>query len=250
MTMRNMTMKVTNQSILAAVLIAFISISANDAGATPNLHSAVLPTSRAVMIGTTASFFATLINGGDETATNCRIELPGLPGGDFSFQRTRANDNTVIGERNELVDLEPGSSQSYALFIDATEAIPQGEQEPVFVCDNATPAPTLQQINTFDFVASATPVPDVIAFAATQSADGRLELLNATATEAFVVAIANLGEAADLEFSAAVSDPNLPLTLSWCPTDALTSECLSPLRVTSRRLCPWIRMPRQPSQSL
>ena len=221
------------QGLLLFALAVFVSLSPVQAIAAPNLHAAVLPTSRAIELGSTATFFATIINDGNETATNCRIELPGILAENFSFQRTLSTDNSRIGELNESVDLLPGASQSFALFLQPSQPVPAAELEPQFVCDNAAPAITRSLINTFDFSASASAVPDVIAFVATQSADGRLEMLSATATEAFVVAIANLGATADLNFSASVSDPTLPLDISWCPTDALTSACLSaPVRGT------------------
>ena len=215
------------QGLLLFALAVFVSLSPVQAIAAPNLQAAVLPTSRAIELGSTATFFATIINDGNETATNCRIELPGILAENFSFQRTLSTDNSRVGELNEPVDLLPGASQSFALFLQPSQLVPAAELEPQFVCDNAAPAVTRSLINTFDFSASTSAVPDVIAFVATQSADGRLEMLSATATEAFVVAIANLGATADLNFSASVSDPTLPLDISWCPTDAQTSACLS-----------------------
>ena len=53
-------------------------------------------------------------------------------------------------------------------------------------------------------------------------------MLSTSAVEAFVVAVANLGLSANLEFSASLSNTNLPLELSWCVTDELTSLCQAP----------------------
>ena len=42
--------------------------------AATTVFSSVLPTSRSVQVGETATLFATVINAGAETAENCRIE--------------------------------------------------------------------------------------------------------------------------------------------------------------------------------
>jgi|GEM_PF-2537188 len=217
-----------NHGMVLLVLALLLSTYTLIAKAAPNLQAAVLPTSRSVEVGSTATFFAAIINDGDQTATNCRIELPGFSASEFTYQQTSPASNALVGLPNEPADIFTGSAQTFVLFVSSQQPIAAAEQAPVFVCDNAAPAASLSQISTFDFASSSTPIPDVIAFIATQSADGRLEMLTNSATEAFVVAVANLGVSANLEFSVSLSNANLPLDLSWCVTDALTSLCQSP----------------------
>ena len=204
---------------------ALLWLAAAQSYAAANIHSAVLPTSRSVQVGTTATFFATIVNDGDEPARGCRVNFPDVDGVDFSFQRSRSRDNSLIGERNESANIPAGGQQSFVISFDARASVPALELAPVFMCDNTSPAPTLTHINTMDFSASSEPMADIISFALTGSADGRLEMLSELSQEAFVVAIANLGDAATIEFSAALTQPVMPLNLSWCQTDPLTSRC-------------------------
>ena len=200
-------------------------LAATQSFAAANIHSAVLPSSRSVQVGSSATFFATIVNDGDQTALGCRVEFPDIEGMSFSFQRSRWIDNRLFGERNESADIPAGEQQSFVIFFNGNAPVPVTEVQPVFLCDNSPPAPTLSHINTMDFSASSQPVADIISFALTGSADGRLEMLSERSHEAFVVAVANLGEPATIEFSAALTQSSLPLNLSWCQTDPLTSEC-------------------------
>jgi len=87
--------------------------------------------------------------------------------------------------------------------------------------------------NTLEFGASSTPTPDVISFAQTISHDGRVELLTENDSSAFVVALQNIGSIAPLEISASLATPALPIDLSWCRTNPITSACVEPIHRTN-----------------
>src|SRR5215470_5010746 len=74
-----------------------------------SLSAAVLPSSRSVQVGATATVFATIINS-FQPATGCRISLvTGIPA-TFAYQTTNPITNTVTGTPNTPADLAPGGS--------------------------------------------------------------------------------------------------------------------------------------------
>ena len=197
------------------------------------LHSAVLPSSRAVTVNKPATFFASMINAGDETGKRCRVELAGQSNVSFQFQQTNPRSNAVVGVPNQPFDIAPGETGTFALTVEPSAAQATRELTPRFLCDNSVAASVIPFVNTFSFTASGVPIPDVIAFAVTASNDGRVELLLDNTTAAFAVALQNLGSAAPLMLSATHGDNSLPLSLSWCVTDSESSACTIPLTPTN-----------------
>src|SRR6185503_8473506 len=55
-------------------------------GAAPLLVNSVLPTSRSVQVGTTATVFNTVVNGGGQTASGVTLSMVNAPAGAFSYQ--------------------------------------------------------------------------------------------------------------------------------------------------------------------
>ena len=203
-----------------------VTIAITVVDATVNLLSAVLPASRSVEVGTTATAFATLINAGSADALGCGLRLPSSVAGDFFYQASDASTNAVIGERNIPVDIPAGASQSFVFGITPSDELSGAEVAIEFQCANATEAASFVGLNTLLLTASFAPVPDLIALAATLTNNGVTELNNNSGF--FSASTVNVGAAATITVSADTGDATLPVTLSLCQTDPATSVCINP----------------------
>ena len=94
-----------------------------------------------------------------------------------------------------------------------------------FGCENLGAATVIEGLTTLLVSASTNPVPDLVALAATQSQDGVLRT-EVGGAGSFSVASINLGAGSTLQVSATGTNPNVPLSVSLCPTDATTGACL------------------------
>ena len=97
--------------------------------------------------------------------------------------------------------------------------------ELIFDCTNTQPATIFPGLNTLLLSASATPVPNVVALAATLESDGIVKVQN---NGVFAVATVNLGAGDQIVATAEKSSSSLPVTLSICETDPVSSVCLAP----------------------
>ena len=86
-------------------------------GAPTSIVAAVLPSSRSVQVGTTATAFATIINAGTVTATSCGIELLSSIPANFSYQTTDSATNALIGRPDTPVNIAPGRLQTYVFSL-------------------------------------------------------------------------------------------------------------------------------------
>ena len=137
--------------------------------AAPTIVAAVLPASRSVSIGIPATAFATIINTGPDTATSCRI-VPAMPmptPTTFMYQATDPATNAVTGTPNTPIDIASGKAQSFVVTLAATGVMRPEEFRLYFLCSNRAAAIIAPGLNTLLFSASATPVPDIVALAAT-----------------------------------------------------------------------------------
>ena len=191
------------------------------------LVSAVLPSSRSVQLGTTATAFATIINASSVTATGCGISLlPSLPA-TFTYQTTDPATNQVIGSPNTPVNIASGAAQSYVIALTPSAPVAPTDVPFGFDCTNAGPAPINTGLNTLLFSGSTTPVPDVVALAATPTNDGIVNIPGANGTGAFAVATVNVGATGAITASADTGATSLPLTVSLCETNPATGQCIS-----------------------
>lgn len=204
------------------------------ADAQSGLVGAVLPGSRAVEVGDTASAFVTLINAGSGTAENCRIELlSGAPAGAFSYQTTNA-DNSLAGSPDTPADITSGGAQSFVFGFTPSLSYPGGDLPLSFVCDNRDPAPVQTGVNTFWVSASDQPGPDIVAISDTGASvglntqPGVVETVDRQKNGAFVVAVSNVGAGGTLTARPELSDPTLTVTPRICQTDPASGTCLSP----------------------
>ena len=206
----------------AALVLA--SLAASQAHA--SLVAAVLPDSRSAEIGRTVTVFATLINAGTETATNCEVGYSGSLPLTLSYRTTDANTNAPIGAPDAPVDIAAGAAQSFVLAITPQSALDPGQLPIDFRCDGGLIAASNEGINTLLLSASDRPVPDIVALAATPRNDGVLSTTGNSG--AFALATVNVGASGQLTVSADTGNAVLPVTLSVCETDAGSGACLAP----------------------
>jgi hypothetical protein len=192
---------------------------------TASLVAASLPSSRSVQVGNTASAFATMINTSSTAATDCSIAPQTSVAADFTYQTTDAS-NVPVGTPDTPVDIAAGESQSFVFGFLPTAPISPTEVLMSYDCTNSAAAPVTVGVNTLLLSASATPVPDIVALAATQSGDGIVDLPGTNGVNAFAVATVNVGATGTITASA-VPSVTLPLVLSICETNAATGACLS-----------------------
>jgi YVTN family beta-propeller protein len=205
------------------VTASFVVTSAN-----LTLVAAVLPTSRSVEIGTPGTAFATMINAGPADAATCTIApATGIPAS-FVFQTTDPITNQLTGTANTPADIAAGQAGTFVIALTPTAAFAPTNVAFTFTCANApSPAASIIGVDTLNLSASATPVPDIVALAA--SADpGYVDIPGATGTGVFAVATVNLGIDATIAVTANTGMANLPITLTLCQTAPTGVICLAP----------------------
>ena len=193
-----------------------------------SIAASVLPSSRSLTLGKTASVFASLVNASENPAHGCRISPPPGLAADFWFQTTDHATNALTGSRNASALLPPGGTQTFAMSLTPRAALPPREIVFDFSCDNASAAATVSGVNTLTLSAAPTPVADIIALAATPEDPGIVHVPRAGAG-LFAVASFNLGATSSITARARLRPPSLPVTLSICQSNSATGACLSPL---------------------
>ncbi len=203
--------------------VVFIS----DAGVT-TLVSAVLPASRSVQVGTAATAFASMINVGATTATGCSLApITSLPA-TFTFQTTDPATNQITGTPDTPVNISAGGTQSFVFALTPTAPIASTDVQLSFDCTNSDPAPITPGLNTLLLSAATTPIPDIVALAATLANDGIVNIPGAAGTGVFAVATVNVGASSTITVSADTGSASLPVSPFVCQTDPATAACLAP----------------------
>jgi uncharacterized delta-60 repeat protein len=195
-------------------------------GRPPSLAAAVLPSSRSVRVNSLATAFATIVNGGATTAVGCGIAVLSGLFGPFTYQTTDSATNQLTGTPNTPVDIPSGRSESFVLAFRPTSAMAPRDIQLSFRCTNTDAAPILTGVSTLFLSASTSPVPDIVALAATQLNDGIVRIPGVAATGVFAVATVNVGAPGSITVSPDTGGRSLPLTLSVCRTDPPTGVCL------------------------
>ena len=96
-----------------------------------------------------------------------------------------------------------------------------------FDCSNTNPAPINVALSTLLFSASATPVPDIVALAATLTNDGIVNIPGTNGAGAFAVATVNVGATGTIAASADTGTATLPVNIYLCQTDPAIGQCIS-----------------------
>jgi len=190
--------------------------------------ASVLPSSRSVTIGNTATAFASVINAGAVDALDCRIRPQTAVPGDFFFQPTDPATNAPLGEQNQSVDIPAGTSQTFVFGFTPTAQLASTAVGLGFVCGEVNEAPSFVGLNTIQLAASSTPVPDVVALGATVLNDGIVRIPGNTGTGFFSVATVNVGATSSITATADTGSATLPASISLCQTDPLTAACINP----------------------
>jgi hypothetical protein len=206
-----------------------VSILLNGTGLATSgpLVAAILPSSRSVQINTAATAFATIINIGQTLAISCTIAPANNLLATFLYQTTDPTTNQVTGLPNAPVNIPAGAAQSFVIAITPVTAIAPTDVSFDFACANTEPAPVNTGLNTILLSASNTPVPDIVALAATLTNDGIVNILGASGTGVFAVATVNVGASASITASADTGSATLPVNITLCQTDPATGQCIS-----------------------
>jgi hypothetical protein len=192
--------------------------------------ASILPGSRSAVVNSPVTAFATIINPGSIPLTGCGIAPTTSVPAAFLYQTTDSTTNALIGTPNTPVGLGAGASQSFVIAFTPTQALAATEISFDFSCDGAGVATEIPGVNTFILSASATPVADIIALAASAT-PGQVVLSGGAG--AYAVATANVGVDGTVEVSADTGGVSLPVTLSICETDPVTSACINPATPTA-----------------
>lgn len=211
----------------------------------PRVVSAVLPVTRTVQNGTTATAFATIINpaSSGSTASQCGLRLAGSAGGQFSYQTTTVA-NALTGAVNTPVDIAAGASQNYLFTVtSATEFVdntgtpggfPSSNNEThLFIeafCANRRSDEYTLGLNSLTFSSYGGAPPDVIALSATIGNTGRVEVpTTGNMVGVFTVAVTNIGSAGSITAVPDLGGRTIPgvQALEICRTDSTTGACLA-----------------------
>ena len=211
------------------------------AGFTPDtatdviLVASVLPASRSVQVGGTATVFGTVINASADTAALlCSVQPATSVPASFSYQMTDPATNQLAGAPNTPVTIAPGAAQSFVLALTPSAAFAPTQIAFTFACANApAPAASVVGVNTLLLSASTVPTLDIIALAATPSNDGIIDLPGANGANAFAIATFDIGAPGQIIASANTGGATLPVTISICQTIPATGQCMAPPAATA-----------------
>jgi virginiamycin B lyase len=189
--------------------------------------ASVLPASRSVQVGKSATVFASII--ATTAMDGCGI-APVVPvSGTFSYQTTNPATNQLSGTPNTRVSIPAGGLQTYVIAYKANGSYPSADVQFGYDCiGSSTGFPAAVKIvgvNTVRLTFSPTPVADMIAVGTTPSNDGFATL---AFDGVFAIATSNVGVAAQLTGKIRLSNPSLPLTATVCETDPVTAVCKQP----------------------
>ena len=111
----------------------------------------------------------------------------------FVYQTTDPATNQVTGFPNTPVNIAAGAAQSFVFALTPTAPFAPTDVQFSFDCANSDPAPINVGLNTLLLSASNTPVPDIVALAATPTNDGIVNIPGTSGTGVFAVATVNVG---------------------------------------------------------
>jgi hypothetical protein len=204
------------------------AIYGGTSNAITTLVSAVLPSSRSVLVNSPATFFATVINSGTITAQQCAVAINTPIVAALTFQTTDPATNQPTGTPYNQVNIPAGQAQSYVISVTLQSVLPPTDVAFNFYCGNANPAPRITGLNTLLLSVSTTPVPDIVALAATVSSDGYVHVGSGNSSGAFAVATVNLGATGMITVTADTGSATLPVSVTLCETNPQTAACMSP----------------------
>lgn len=183
--------------------------------------SALLPASRAVQVGSTATVFAALVNTAPDTLLGCRI-VPMTPfEGAISVQPTDGANNPDA-PADLPVSIPAGGVRNFIVSLSPTEPLPATELFFRYECEDARAAPNAQGLNSLLFAASESVAPDIIGLTTVVDLLAPIDQ-----TSLFAVGSANVGSDGAINVQLDDGGRGLPLNMQLCATNALTGACLS-----------------------
>lgn len=189
------------------------------------LLASILPGSRSVQVGATATAFATMIWTGQGQATGCKITLlTSFLTGTFMYQTTSPATNQLVGTPNTPATIESGGSQTFLIAFTPSGSFDARELLLGFQCDGVAPAPVVPALHTLLLSAANAPTPDIVAMVATEKQDG-IVTMPAGGFGAFAVATTNLGLGAPIRVSTDTGGAALPIEVILCPTEPTLGGC-------------------------
>jgi hypothetical protein len=207
-------------------------LSLGTIGSTGPLVAAVLPSSRSVQVGNTATAFATIINSGSSALSGCTIAPVTSVPASFVYQTTNPMTNALTGSPNTPASIGAGGSQSFVIAFTGNAPFAPTTIMLGFDCTGVSAAPSNTGLNTLLLSGSATPVPDIVALAATAMNDGILHITGTSGSNAFAVATVNVGASASITATATTGAATLPLAISLCQTNPMSGLCISSISST------------------
>ncbi len=190
--------------------------------------AAVLPGSRTVPVGFTATAFATVLNTASSSASSCTITPPAGLAAAFAYQETDQATNEPVGPLNPPIDIAANGAATFIFAFTPEETFASTDLVLDFNCGNASNSATsVAGVNTFTLSAPPGLSSDVVAIAATTGNTGINDIPTSVGSGAFVVATTNLGDPESIVASVDDGTAELPLQFFICSTDAATGDCLS-----------------------
>ncbi|MFI5209619.1 MAG: hypothetical protein ACHQ2E_04160 [Gemmatimonadales bacterium] len=195
------------------------------------LFASVLPASRSVKTGTAASAFASIINTGPVTLSNCEIaqlssvqSFFGASG--YTFQTTDPATNQITGSPNAPTSIRGNSLQTFVFAFTPAFAFAPTDVQLAFQCAGAEMAPITTGLDTILLSASATAIPDIVALVATIGNNGIVDIPGPSGAGAFAVATVNVGaQGGQITVTADTGSAVLPVDLTLCQTDPVAGFC-------------------------
>ena len=193
------------------------------------ISASILPVARAAQVGSPVTMFATILATGLGLARDCTITpLLNLPF-TFSYTRTDPFTNAVVGAPNTPVVVPGGGAATFVLSFQPASSFLVNEIPIRFDCSSTVPAPAVSLVTSIFLSSSSTPVPDVVAVAATLGGNGIVDIPGASGTGAFAVATINLGATEEVRVFADTGNGGIPLGVTVCRTDPVSGTCISPI---------------------
>jgi hypothetical protein len=198
------------------------------------LLAAILPGSRTVAVGVTATIFATMINTGTTALTGCAPSLPSSAPSTLTltYAPTNPATNQVNGPQNTPVSIAGNDgSASFVLGFSSTAAGSFSALPITFSCTGVRGAPVYPGLTTLNLAFTATQTePDMVALAATNPSMPGTAVASFTNNTpgAFAVATDNLGAAGTVTATPATGLVGLPLSsLQVCQTNPTSGICMA-----------------------
>mgnify|MGYP003647536332 CR=1 FL=1 len=196
------------------------------------LAAAVLPYARSVSGGAAATAFATIVNSGTATATNCALTLRNTAGNvsaaTFSYRATDPATNTPTGPNNPTFTVAPSGLATFVFSAAFAGNVANSENFIVADCDNSDPSVRGAGVNSALISNSAAATPDIVSIAATLASPGISDLPSNGGRTALALSAVNIGAAGTVTLRADLGPVSLPLEIDICETNPATGACIGP----------------------